>query len=71
MSPDSVAQFLPPGKIAFDIVVFDEASQIVTATPSAMGAQHPVVIGGDSKQMPPTKVRSNQLCGRRVDRRWF
>lgn len=57
MSPDSVAQFLPPGKIAFDIVVFDEASQIVTADAvGAMGRATSVVIVGDSKQMPPTKV---------------
>ena len=56
MSPDSVAQFLPPGKIVFDIVVFDEASQIVTADAvGAMGRAKSVVIVGDSKQMPPTK----------------
>ena len=36
MSTDSVAQFLPPGTIEFDIVVFDEASQIVVA--DAVGA---------------------------------
>ena len=56
MSPDSVAQFLPPGKIMFDIVVFDEASQIVTADAvGAMGRAKSVVIVGDSKQMPPTR----------------
>ena len=56
MSPDSVAQFLPPGKIMFDIVVFDEASQIVTADAvGSMGRAKSVVIVGDSKQMPPTK----------------
>jgi len=59
MSPDSVAQFLPPGKINFDIVVFDEASQIVTADAvGAMGRAKSVVIVGDSKQMPPTKFGS-------------
>ena len=56
MSPDSVAQFLPPGKIKFDIVVFDEASQIVVADSiGAMGRANSCVIVGDSKQMPPTK----------------
>ena len=56
MSPDSVAQFLPPGKINFDIVVFDEASQIVVADAiGAMGRAQSCVIVGDSKQMPPTK----------------
>jgi len=56
MSPDSVAQFVPPGKIDFDIVVFDEASQIVVADAvGAMGRAKSCVIVGDSKQMPPTK----------------
>ena len=59
MSPDSVAQFLPPGKIEFDIVVFDEASQIVVADAvGAMGRAKSCVIVGDSKQMPPTKFGS-------------
>jgi len=56
MSPASVAQFLPPGKIDFDIVVFDEASQIVVADAiGALGRAKSCVIVGDSKQMPPTK----------------
>lgn len=56
MSPASVAQFLPPGKIDFDIVVFDEASQIVVADSiGALGRAKSCVIVGDSKQMPPTK----------------
>ena len=28
MSPLSIAQYLPPGRTSFDLVVFDEASQI-------------------------------------------
>jgi very-short-patch-repair endonuclease len=55
MSPISVAQYLPPGRMAFDIVVFDEASQIPTwdaVGALARGAQ--AVIVGDSKQLPPT-----------------
>jgi hypothetical protein len=56
MSPDSVAQFLPPGKIDFDIVVFDEASQIgVADAVGALGRAESCVIVGDSKQMPPSK----------------
>lgn len=56
MSPDSVSQFLPPGRIDFDIVVFDEASQIVVADAiGALGRAKSCVIVGDSKQMPPTK----------------
>lgn len=57
MSPASVALFVPPGSIEFDIVVFDEASQIVTAEAiGAMGRAKSCVIVGDSKQMPPTRV---------------
>jgi hypothetical protein len=57
MSPDSVAQFIPAGSIEFDIAVFDEASQITVADAiGVMGRARSVVIVGDSKQMPPTRV---------------
>jgi very-short-patch-repair endonuclease len=55
MSPLSVSQFLPPEKFKFDLVIFDEASQIFTE--DAIGAiyrGHQLVIAGDSKQLPPT-----------------
>lgn len=55
MSPLSVAQYLPPDAEPFDLVIFDEASQI---TPwDAVGAiarGRQVVVAGDPKQMPPT-----------------
>ena len=55
MSPDSVARFFPPRPDLFDIVVFDEASQIRVADAiGAMGRSRSVVVVGDSKQMPPT-----------------
>lgn len=55
MSPDSVARFFPPKPDLFDIVVFDEASQIRVADAiGAMGRSRSVVVVGDSKQMPPT-----------------
>ncbi|MBM3975343.1 MAG: DNA helicase, partial [Planctomycetes bacterium] len=54
-SPDSVAQFLVPGVIEFDLVVFDEASQVPVADAiGAIGRGKAVVIVGDSQQMPPT-----------------
>lgn len=57
MSPDSVAKYLVPGKITFDVIVFDEASQIpVSDAIGAMGRATSVVVVGDSKQMPPTSV---------------
>lgn len=55
MSPDSVARFFPAQPGIFDIVVFDEASQIrVADAVGAMGRSKSVVVVGDSKQMPPT-----------------
>jgi superfamily I DNA and/or RNA helicase len=55
MSPDSVARFFPAQADIFDIVVFDEASQIRVADAiGAMGRAKSVVMVGDSKQMPPT-----------------
>lgn len=56
MSPDSVAKFLPPGSVEFDLVVFDEASQIEVAEAiGSMGRAKSVVVVGDSKQMPPSR----------------
>lgn len=55
MSPISVAQFLPPGKIEFDLIVMDEASQL--RPEDAIGAiarGRQVVVVGDTKQLPPT-----------------
>jgi hypothetical protein len=55
MSPDSVAQFLEPGTLEFDLVIFDEASQVTV--PDAIGAiarGRSLVVVGDSRQMPPT-----------------
>ncbi|MBG6183057.1 hypothetical protein IWX65_001004 [Arthrobacter sp. CAN_A214] len=55
VSPDSVARFFPATAELFDLVVFDEASQIrVADAVGAMGRGRAVVVVGDSKQMPPT-----------------
>lgn len=55
MSPESVARFFPAQAAMFDVVVFDEASQIrVADAVGAMGRAKSVVVVGDSKQMPPT-----------------
>jgi very-short-patch-repair endonuclease len=55
MSPLSVANFIPPDTIGFDLVIFDEASQVRPA--EALGAivrGKQTVVVGDSKQLPPT-----------------
>ncbi len=55
VSPDSMARFLPPGSMSFDLVVFDEASQITVADAiGALGRAQAAVIAGDSKQLPPS-----------------
>lgn len=55
VSPDSVARFIPADRSDFDLVVFDEASQITVASAvGAMGRGRAVVVCGDSHQMPPT-----------------
>lgn len=57
MSPSSVAKFLPPGSDNFDLVIFDEASQIrVPQAIGAMGRGKTVVVVGDSQQMPPSSM---------------
>ena len=55
MSPISVSQFLTPELTQFDLVIFDEASQLVPE--DSIGAIYrgkSVVIAGDDKQLPPT-----------------
>lgn len=55
MSPLSAAQYLDPKRKPFDLVIFDEASQLQTC--KAVGAiargQNAIIVG-DPKQMPPT-----------------
>lgn len=55
MSPITVSQYLPPSTDLFDMVIFDEASQMPTceAVPSLARAKSAVIVG-DPKQMPPT-----------------
>ncbi|WP_313812776.1 DUF4011 domain-containing protein [Glutamicibacter sp.] len=57
MSPASVSRFLPATGLEFDVVVFDEASQIrVPEAIGAMGRGKSVVVVGDSQQMPPSSM---------------
>ncbi|MCP4650465.1 MAG: DUF4011 domain-containing protein [PVC group bacterium] len=55
MSPMSVAQYLKPGLIEFDIVIMDEASQIQPHEAfGAIARSDQAIIVGDPKQLPPT-----------------
>jgi very-short-patch-repair endonuclease len=64
MSPLSVAQFLTPGRMTFDLLVMDEASQIQPV--DALGAIarcRQVVVVGDERQLPPTRFFSKMTGG--------
>tara|TARA_R110002049_G_scaffold130820_7_gene289326 strand:+ start:37 stop:1338 length:1302 start_codon:yes stop_codon:yes gene_type:complete len=55
MSPLSVAQYLPSDQSHFDVVIFDEASQIaVWDAVGSIARGKQVIVAGDPKQMPPT-----------------
>ncbi|ADG07387.1 putative DNA helicase [Kyrpidia tusciae DSM 2912] len=55
MSPISVAQYLDPAAPPFDLVIFDEASQVPTCEAvGAMARGRNVIVVGDPNQLPPT-----------------
>ena len=59
MSPLSVAQYIDADADKFDLIVFDEASQMPTyEAVGAIARGKNVVIVGDPKQMPPTSFFS-------------
>jgi very-short-patch-repair endonuclease len=68
MSPLSVAQFLPSDFNAFDLVVFDEASQITVwdAVGTIARARNAIIVG-DPKQMPPTNFFSKNSANDGTD----
>lgn len=63
MSPISVAQFLTPGVVTFDLLVIDEASQV--RPEDALGAiarARQIVVVGDKKQLPPSSFFDRLLA---------
>ncbi|MFD7909723.1 DUF4011 domain-containing protein [Streptomyces sp. NPDC059752] len=59
MSPLTVSRFLPPD-LAFDVVIFDEASQVLPQ--DAMNCIYrgkALIVAGDQKQLPPTAFFSS------------
>lgn len=55
MSPISVAQYIDADRAPFDLVIFDEASQMPTSEAvGAIARGRNVIVVGDPKQMPPT-----------------
>lgn len=54
MSPLSVSQFLP-GSVRFDVVIFDEASQVLPSDAvNCIYRGTQLIVAGDDKQLPPT-----------------
>lgn len=66
MSPISVAQYLAPDHPPFDLVIFDEASQVpVWDAIGAIARGKDLVVVGDPKQLPPTN-----FFGRSESQEW-
>ena len=67
MSPVSVAQFLPPGSVDFDLLVIDEASQLRPEDALGLIARcRRIVVVGDKKQLPPTSFFDRMIGGEDV-----
>jgi superfamily I DNA and/or RNA helicase/very-short-patch-repair endonuclease len=59
MSPLSVSQYIDPDVIHFDVLIFDEASQLRTEDViSSIIRSDQVIVIGDRKQLPPTSFFS-------------
>ena len=68
MSPMSIAQYLEPGTLEFDLLLIDEASQIRPV--DALGAiarAKQIVVVGDDKQLPPTQFFNKLMADESVD----
>jgi very-short-patch-repair endonuclease len=62
MSPISIAQYLEPGSVSFDLLIIDEASQVSPVDAfGAMARAKQVVVVGDDKQLPPTRFFRKML----------
>jgi hypothetical protein len=71
MSPRSVAKYLDPETASFDVVIFDEASQV--RPEDGLGAilrADQLVVLGDSKQLPPTSFFDHVVEHRAVEDPW-
>ncbi|CAM5761085.1 hypothetical protein LMIY3S_00018 [Labrys miyagiensis] len=64
MNPDVASRMLPLRAGLFDLVIYDEASQMPVehALPTLFRAKR-VVIAGDEKQMPPSNFFSSRIDG--------
>jgi hypothetical protein len=61
MSPLSVSQFLSP-EMHFDVVIFDEASQVRPSDAvNAIYRSDAIIVAGDQKQLPPTSFFEHSI----------
>ncbi len=62
MSPQSVSQYITAAFPKFDLVIFDESSQITTSKAiGALGRANNAIIAGDSRQLPPTSFFQKKI----------
>ena len=62
MSPQSVAQYITMDYPKFDLVVFDESSQITTSKAiGSLGRAKAAIIAGDREQLPPTRFFQKKI----------
>ena len=68
LSPENVSTILPLKKDMFDLVLFDEASQVFieNTVPSIFRGKR-VVVAGDAKQLRPTTTFMKRYMGANVD----
>jgi very-short-patch-repair endonuclease len=67
LSPQMVSELLPAARL-FDVVIFDEASQVLPAAAiPAISRAKQVVVAGDSLQLPPTTLFSRTVSALEAD----
>ena len=68
LSPENVSTILPLKKNLFDVVLFDEASQVFieNTIPSIFRGKN-IVVAGDAKQLRPTTTFMKRYMGANVD----
>ena len=63
MSPLSVSHYLDQANYCFDLIIFDEASQICSEDAvGAIARGKQLIVAGDNKQLPPTKFFQGELA---------
>ena len=63
MSPLSVSQYLDSGDQLFDLVIFDEASQVCPEDSiSSILRGKQLIVVGDPRQLPPTRFFAKSLA---------